>query len=111
MAKAGASTGNSNGSPYYKPIHKSKWLGIKVIKVNERNTSKTCHRCGNKGLRVGSLFKCLKCGYSCNADYNGAMNILKRGMSYMLILRAGLTQPRARYDEGLSLEEPRISRL
>jgi len=51
--------------------------------ILERNTSKTCHRCGHVGLRVRSLFKCPKCSYSCNADYNGAMNILKRAMGYM----------------------------
>jgi putative transposase len=74
----------NNGFPYYKLSrfieYKAKWLGIKVVKVNERNTSKTCHRCGMKGLRVGSLFKCLNCRYQCNADYNGAANILKRAI-------------------------------
>jgi putative transposase len=82
----------NNGFPYYRLSqfieYKAKWLGIKVIKVNERNTSKTCHRCGMKGLRVGSLFKCLNCRYQCNADYNGAANILKRAIGYMPI--AGL---------------------
>jgi putative transposase len=76
----------NNGFPYYRLSqlieYKAKWLGIKVIKVSERNTSKTCHRCGNIGLRVGGLFKCPNCGYSCNADYNGAMNILKRATGY-----------------------------
>jgi putative transposase len=79
----------NNGFPYYRLSqfieYKAKWLGIKVIKVNERNTSKTCHRCGMKGLRVGSLFKCLNCRYQCNADYNGAANILKRAIGYMPI--------------------------
>jgi len=76
----------NSGFPYYRLSqlieYKAKWLGIKVIKVSERNTSKTCHRCGNIGLRVGGLFKCPNCGYSCNADYNGAMNILKRATGY-----------------------------
>jgi len=87
----------NNGFPYYRLSqfieYKAKWLGIKVIKVNERNTSKTCHRCGMKGLRVGSLFRCLNCNYQCNADYNGAVNILKRAMGYMPIAGAALTQP------------------
>ncbi|MBS7611220.1 transposase [Candidatus Bathyarchaeota archaeon] len=86
-------------------------LGIKVIKISERNTSKLCHKYGRKGLRVRSSFKCPNCGYSCNADYNGAMNILKRAIGYMPIAGAALTQPRIRYDERFSLEEPRISRL
>jgi putative transposase len=87
----------NNGFPYYKLSrfieYKAEWLGIKVVKISERNTSKTCHRCGMKGLRVGSLFKCLNCRYQCNADYNGAANILKRAMGYMPIAGAALTQP------------------
>jgi len=34
----------------------------------------------------------------------------KRAMGYMLMVGAGLAQPRTRYDEGLSPEEPRIPR-
>jgi putative transposase len=87
----------NNGFPYHRLSkfieYKARWLGIKVIKVSERNTSKTCHRCGHIGLRVGSLFKCPKCGYTCNADCNGAMNILKRAMGYMPMAGAALTQP------------------
>jgi len=63
----------NNGFPYYKLSqfieYKARWLGTKVIKVSERNTSKKCHKCGREGLRVGSLFKCLNCGYTFNADY------------------------------------------
>ncbi|MEM3426500.1 MAG: transposase, partial [Thermoproteota archaeon] len=86
-----------NGFPYYRLSklieYKARWLGIKVVKVNERNTSKLCHRCGRKGIRKGSLFKCPGCNYACNADYNGAVNIMKRAMGYMLMAGAGLTQP------------------
>jgi putative transposase len=91
------------GFPFYKLTefieYKAKWLGIKVVKISEKYTSKTCHKCKSIGLRVGSLFKCFNCNYQCNADYNGAMNILKRAMGYMLIvgaeraLSSGLTQP------------------
>jgi putative transposase len=81
------------GFPFYKFSkfieYKAKWLGIKVIKISEKYTSKICHRCGSIGLRVRSLFKCLNCNYQCNADYNGAMNILKRAMGYMPIAGAG----------------------
>jgi len=90
----------NNGFPYYRLSqfieYKAKWLGIKVIKVSERNTSKLCHKCGHIGIRVGSIFKCSRCGYSCNADYNGAMNILKRAMGYMPIAGAPLAVPRTR---------------
>ena len=89
-----------NGFPYHRLSqfieYKARWLGIKVIKISERNTSKTCHKCGSEGFRVGSLFKCPHCGYQCSADYNGAMNILKRAMGYMPMAGAPLTVPRTR---------------
>ncbi|MEM4230156.1 MAG: transposase, partial [Thermoproteota archaeon] len=92
-----------NGFPYYKLSkfieYKARWLGIKVVKVNERNTSKLCHKCGNRGIRRGSLFKCASCNYSCNVDYNGAMNIMKRAMRYTRMAGAALTQPLTRQDE------------
>jgi len=93
----------NNGFPYYRLSqfmeYKARWHGIKIVKISEKNTSKLCHKCGHMGLRVGSLFKCPNCGYQCNADYNGAINILKRGMGYMLMPGAALTLPRTRYDE------------
>ncbi|MBO3798901.1 MAG: transposase [Candidatus Brockarchaeota archaeon] len=64
------------------------WLGIKVVQVSENNTSKLCHRCGNRGIRKGGLFKCPHCNYTGNADYNGAMNIMKR--AWAICLRQGL---------------------
>ena len=104
----------NNGFPYYKLSkfieYKARWLGIKVIKVSERNASKLCHKCGAKGIRVGSSFKCPYCSYSCNADYNGAINILKRGMSYMLMLGGALTHPELGMMKPQA-EEPRISLL
>ncbi len=82
----------NNGFPYYRLTqfieYKARWLGIKVVRISERNTSKTCHKCRSIGLRIGSLFKCSSCDYICNADYNGAMNILKRAMGYTPIVGA-----------------------
>ncbi|MBS7627828.1 transposase [Candidatus Bathyarchaeota archaeon] len=105
----------NNGFPYHRLSqfieYKARWEGIPVIKISERDTSKLCHKCGQKGVRVGSSFKCSNCGYSCNADYNGAMNILKRAVGSMPTAGAELTQPRTRYDEAMKAEEPRISRL
>jgi putative transposase len=105
----------NNGFPYYKLSqfigYKARWLGIKIVKISERNTSRFCHKCGAKGLRVGSSFKCPNCGYSCNADHNGAMNILKRAIGYMPMAGVPLAEPRTWYDEAIKAEEPRISRL
>jgi IS605 OrfB family transposase len=64
--------------------YKAKWEGIRVIKINERGTSRICSRCGSEGKRVKQgLFICKNCGYKVNADYNGAKNILKRSLEYI----------------------------
>lgn len=87
----------NNGFPYYKLTqfveYKAKWFGIKVVKISEKNTSKLCCKCGHEGVRVGSSFKCPNCGYICHADYNGAMNILKRAVGLVSTAGADLTQP------------------
>ncbi|BDR92598.1 hypothetical protein Vsou_16910 [Vulcanisaeta souniana JCM 11219] len=54
-------------------------LGMRVVKVDESNTSKTCSLCGeaHEGGRVKrGLFKCPRVGRIINADLNGAINIL-----------------------------------
>jgi putative transposase len=73
--------------------YKANLAGIMVIKVSERNTSKTCNKCGQKGTRNKGLFKC-KCGYNDNADRNGAINIAKRGLGEMSNLGAFVIMPR-----------------
>jgi putative transposase len=55
--------------------------GIRFVRVNEENTSKTCSRCGTirKSNRIHrGLYKCKTCGNVINADINGACNILKK---------------------------------
>jgi len=75
--------------PYYRLTqmiaYKAQWEGIRVYKVSERNTSKTCHRCGSEGERLSQAgFKCPNCGLDhFNADLNGAINIAKRFSSYI----------------------------
>lgn len=73
--------------PYHKFAafieYKAHEHGIGVLKINECNTSKTCSRCGQKGTRVNQgLFRCA-CGYEANADFNGAKNILERGLEHV----------------------------
>lgn len=74
--------------PYYKLTqyikYKATWKGIQVKQVSEKNTSKTCHKCGETGKRkTQGLFVC-DCGLEYNADLNGALNIGKRFSNYML---------------------------
>ncbi|OKY79043.1 MAG: IS605 OrfB-like transposable element containing RNAse H-like and Zn finger domain [Candidatus Methanohalarchaeum thermophilum] len=62
--------------------YKAEWEGIRVIEVDERDTSKTCNRCGSQNTkRVGQgKFVCRDCGLEDNADKNGASNIAKRAL-------------------------------
>ena len=58
----------------------------RVVAVNEDNTSKTCSRCNStNATRIGQgKFSCHNCNYELNADLNGAKNIAKRLLEYVL---------------------------
>jgi putative transposase len=63
-------------------MYKQEWLGGKVIPVDPKNTSRTCSKCRTVALenRVSQkLFRCINCGFSDNADFNAAQNILAAG--------------------------------
>lgn len=65
-------------------IYKQKWRGGDVIFVSPRNTSitcpeKSCRHISKENRKEQSSFKCEKCGYKENADYVGAVNVLRAG--------------------------------
>ena len=63
--------------------YKAEWAGISLIKVNPRNTSKTCSRCSCIKDRLGlddRIFYCLWCGLEEDRDINAAINILRLGL-------------------------------
>jgi putative transposase len=62
--------------------YKALWNGIPVRYVNEYYTSITCHNCGNRGKREGTLFYCPKCNKKFNADGNASINIALRGSNF-----------------------------
>jgi putative transposase len=84
-----------NQWPFYRLqqfiIYKANDAGVPVALIDERNTSKTCHRCKCRGTRKKGLFKCRHCGLEYNADINGAINIGHRFLGYMLGNRAAMT--------------------
>jgi len=52
------------------------------VKVDPRNTSKTCARCGyvKKDLTLADrVFVCPRCGWTVDRDYNASLNILRAG--------------------------------
>lgn len=61
--------------------YKAQKAGVRVVVIDPRNTSRTCHECGHceKANRKSQAhFKCRACGHQSNADYNAALNISKR---------------------------------
>jgi IS605 OrfB family transposase len=55
-------------------------VGVQCHKVDPKYTSQTCPLCGHieKLNRKDEVFKCIKCDFSEDADYVGAINILSR---------------------------------
>jgi IS605 OrfB family transposase len=85
-------------------IYKAARAGVLIMKVDPRNTSRTCSNCGHceKGNRSSqSKFKCKACGFQINADINGAINISKRAVVNQLIA-AGQLSDRAASLEALA---------
>lgn len=60
-------------------IYKALATGIPAILVEPAYTSKTCHQCHHIGNRNGKEFSCPSCGWSGDADFNGARNIADLG--------------------------------
>ncbi|WP_158057901.1 RNA-guided endonuclease InsQ/TnpB family protein [Halorussus halophilus] len=60
--------------------YKAEEVGIRVVTVNPRNTSKqcsqvSCESVSAKNRPVQHRFECTECGYEVHADYNAAKNI------------------------------------
>ena len=75
--------------------YKARLAGIQIVKVDPRNTSRKCSKCGhvNKKNRQGqSHFKCKSCGHKLNADLNGARNIAQKFAVNDMSLTDGCSQ-------------------
>jgi len=62
--------------------YKQAWMGGEVLAINPRNTSRTCPACGHvsaENRKTQAKFECVDCGYENNADFVGAINILRAG--------------------------------
>ena len=58
--------------------YKATLNGINVYKVNSQYTSQKCSLCGyinKENRKMQEVFKCIKCGFETNADYNASINI------------------------------------
>ena len=61
--------------------YKAVTSGSRLVKINSRNTSKTCSRCGTiTDMPLNQRqFSCPQCGFVCHRDLNASINILKVG--------------------------------
>jgi IS605 OrfB family transposase len=61
--------------------YKAQWRGIPVVKVNPRNSSRTCPVCGRiQYSRMGTEFVC-NCGWHLDRHINASMNLLQTAIS------------------------------
>lgn len=63
--------------------YKMMWQGGIYVEVDPKHTSQTCPACKHKSAEnrtTQSNFTCVECGYSENADFVAANNILSRGL-------------------------------
>lgn len=61
--------------------YKARLLGVPVVAVDPRNTSRTCPCCGyvdKANRKTQDKFLCIDCGYSGLADYIASVNISRR---------------------------------
>ena len=60
--------------------YKAESAGMRVIKVNARNTSKQCSNCNNiQNMPLSKrIYNCDRCGMQLDRDINASINILKR---------------------------------
>ena len=70
--------------------YKLKYLyGTNLTKVNPKNTSRKCNKCGytnKKNRKSQSSFVCINCNHSANADDNASNNIKSAGLAELLIV-------------------------
>ena len=61
--------------------YKAQWKGIPILKVDPRNSSRTCPICGRiQDSRMGAEFKCV-CGWRLDRHLNASMNLLQTAIS------------------------------
>src|SRR5207248_1715051 len=76
--------------------YKAEAVGVPVIFVDPRNTSRTCSSCGHcdkANRKSQARFQCLKCGLALNADLNAAVNIKVRAHQSERLLSSRREQP------------------
>jgi putative transposase len=90
--------------------YKQDWKGGMLVAVPPQNTSRSCPCCGftaKDNRQTQSVFKCLACGQSVNADVVGAQNILSKAHE---MLASGLEiKPKPRKVKSVRADSPNRS--
>ena len=65
--------------------YKAEWAGREFVVVPAQHTSQRCSQCGvidrdNRRRESWKQFRCIACGYRCDANVNAARNILARSL-------------------------------
>jgi IS605 OrfB family transposase len=71
--------------------YKAERMGVPVIFVDPRNTSRTCPACGcvdKANRKTQSIFLCVQCGFSAPADTNASRNIRDRAVVNLPLISA-----------------------
>ena len=66
--------------------YKEQWRGGLHILVPEKYTSQRCPSCehtSKENRKTQSLFLCVECGFSANADFVGSVNIKEAGLALL----------------------------
>ncbi|MBU0532321.1 transposase [Candidatus Micrarchaeota archaeon] len=108
------STRKVNSMPSFKLSnmirYKAEQEGLLVVETYEGFTSRICNRCIREGnRRTQGLFEC-SCGYSDNADRNGAINIGKRLLGNLSSIGAYVDMPEPKLWQSMTLEATYFNR-
>ncbi|MCJ7489831.1 MAG: zinc ribbon domain-containing protein [Thermoplasmata archaeon] len=89
--------------------YKSQWRGIPLVKVDPRNSSRTCPICGsiNKS-RIGKVFEC-GCGWSQDRHINASINLLQTASSKGLAGGLRFSPDAFQHDVMMTLYEPAMA--
>jgi putative transposase len=66
--------------------YKAKLVGVPLVFIDPRNTSRTCNACGHcerANRKSQSEFICKACGHAANADRNAALNIKFKALAFL----------------------------
>ena len=86
--------------------YKAQWRGIPLVKVDPRNSSRTCPICGNiPKSRIGKEFKC-KCGWRMDRHINASINLLQTAISKKVVGGLRFSPGAFQHDVMMTLYDP-----